>query len=105
MFDFMDANTISSPRDSSKGLRSPIGKKIAGILIAILLVVVGIRFGLVGGLVGAAIAGLVLQQFGVVKEGSAWTTETKGVRIAKYILLAVILGAVAILAFYLLNPL
>ena len=85
------------------GLRRPIGKKAAGIFIAIILVILGIRFGLVGGLIGAALAGLVLKQFGVVGAGSAWVTETKGVRTAKYIVLAVVLAAIAIFAFYLLN--
>lgn len=97
----MDTANNQQPQPSV--LRHSISKKVAAIFIAIVLVLVGIRFGLIGGLIGAALAGVVLKQFGVVGAGSAWVTETKGVHIAKYILLAVVLVAILILAFYLLK--
>lgn len=96
-------NTANNQQPQSGMLRRPISKKVAGIFIAIMLVLIGIRFGIIGGLIGAALAGVVLKQFGVVGIGSGWVTETRGVRIAKYILIAIILLAILVLAFYLLK--
>ncbi|MEK7542398.1 MAG: hypothetical protein AAB524_01725 [Patescibacteria group bacterium] len=95
--------TFNTQQLKPGGPRRSTGKKAAGIFIAIVLVILGIQFGIAGGLIGAALAGLVLKQFGVVGAGSAWVTETKGVRIAKYIVLAVVLVAIFISAFYLLK--
>ena len=67
------------------------------IIGAVILILVGLRFGLIGGLIGAFVAGVILKKTGTVSPNSAWVKETKGVTIAKYILLGlVLLGLIAL---------
>lgn len=66
-------------------------RNVLVLVLVLALVIVGIKFGLVMGLLGAAIAAFCLKRFGVVSADSAWVSETKGVRTAKYILLALVL--------------
>lgn len=65
-------------------------KKFGVIILSILLVLGGLHFGIIPALIGAALASLIIKKSGIVKENSAWVSETKGVKIAKYVLLAVI---------------
>ncbi len=78
-------------------------RKAIGIILAIAALLVGLRFGIIAALVGAGLAAFFLKYFGVVSPNSAWVSETNGVKIAKYILLAIVaLGLVgfAYVAFY-----
>lgn len=60
----------------------------------IVIVLVGLRFGIIGGFLGAALAGTILKKYNVVSSESAWVSETKGVKIAKYVVLALVLLAI-----------
>jgi hypothetical protein len=72
------------------------------ILGAIAVLLIGIRFGLITGLVGAFFAGLILKKYGIVSADSAWVKETKGVKIAKYVLLSLVILALLAYAFFVL---
>ena len=90
-------NEAMAARPASKG------RKAVGVIAAIILVLVGLRFGLIGGLIGAALAGVSLKYFGVVSANSAWVSETKGVKTAKYVVLFVVLTIIAAAFFFVLT--
>lgn len=71
-------------------------KKIWGIVLGIILILIGLRFGILGALLGATGAAWSLKRYGVVSKDSAWVTETKGMKKAKYTLLSVVLGVIVI---------
>ena len=87
---------VSQAKVTHQVAEEPTSKEVSGlkkfgvIILAILLVLAGLHFGLIPALIGAALASLVIKKSGIVKKNSAWVSETKGVKIAKYILLAVI---------------
>jgi hypothetical protein len=69
------------------------------IIGCVILVLISLKFGIIGGFLGAALAGAILKKYNIVSPESAWVKETKGVKIAKYIVLGlvlfVILGLIA----------
>lgn len=73
-----------------------------GIVAAAVLVLSALYYGgVIVGLLFAAAAGYCLKHFGVVGADSAWVSETKGVKVGKYILLAIIAMGLILLYWYL----
>ena len=71
---------------------------------AILIVLVGIKFGIIGGLLGAVLVSWILKKYKIVSPNSALVKETKGVKIAKYVVLGLILLAIiSFVVFVLIN--
>jgi len=70
-------------------------KKVGIILLVIIIVLIGLNYGIIGGLLGAALAGLILKKTNVVSSDSMWVKETKGLKIAKYVILVIFLLLIA----------
>lgn len=74
-------------------------KKITSIIFSFIVVIIGFIvgniFGLFGGIIGALISasyvGSRLKKMGVISQDSPLVKETKGVKIAKYVVLAIVL--------------
>ena len=65
-------------------------RKPFAIIAAILSLLGGLYLGPIG-IFGGTLAAYFLVHYGVVAPDSAWVSETKGTRIAKYVLLAIVL--------------
>ena len=78
--------------------------KILIIIGVIILILAGLTFGLIGGLLGAFLGSVVLRKTGVVSSYSAWTEETKTLKIAKYILLGIVILAIVVFAYFIFKP-
>lgn len=88
-------------------------KKILYIIYSIIAIILafiigGNLFGLLGGILAtflaAAYVSKQLSKNHIISSNSAWVKETKGVKIAKYILLALILLAIlGVLAYFIFN--
>ncbi len=72
--------------------KASVPKKILGIILAIVsfILIAALLQGILGILLAAAVAGWCLKYFGVVSPNSAWVSETKGLKIAKYIILVLV---------------
>jgi hypothetical protein len=82
-------------------LRKPnIFKKTIIIIGVILIILIGLRFGILGGLLGAALASIMLRKTNTVSTDSVWVKETKGITIAKYIVLGIVLILIIIGAIF-----
>lgn len=87
-------------------------KKTISIVFSLVIVILGyiignLIFGFIGSIIGALLAasyaGFRLRQKNVVNSNSPLTKETKGLKIAKYVLLSLILIVIAIAGFYLIS--
>jgi len=63
----------------------------------------GLTGSIIGALIGAAVGGTMLKKSGAVSANSSLVSETSGVRMAKYVLLAIVLLALAIFAYFVLH--
>lgn len=86
------------------GNKPSLTSKILIIIGVIILILAGLSFGLIGGLLGAFLGSVVLRKTGVVSSYSAWTEETKALKIAKYILLGIVILAIMVFAYFIFRP-
>jgi hypothetical protein len=77
--------------------KKPRTVKIIGVIITILVIIIivaGFRLGILGALLGAGLASYILKKSNIVSPESPLVKETRGIKIGKYILLALILLAI-----------
>lgn len=86
------------------GNKPSLTSKILIIIGVIILILAGLSFGLIGGLLGAFLGSVVLRKTGVVSSYPAWTEETKALKIAKYILLGIVILAIMVFAYFIFRP-
>ena len=78
-------------------------RKLIGIIYAIVSLLIGLQFGIIGIFLGIAAATYGLKYYGVFSKDSIFTSETKSVKKAKYVLLVVAIIFIIIIYFGLSN--